>query len=198
MPWKPDYITVAEAAAYLRIPDAVDNTELQVWVTAASRAIDARCGRQFGQLATPAVRTYRRPTAYDPTTGMWLMEIDDVMDATAMTVNGVALASSGATLLPDNAAADGRPWTRLGFAVPPVAATPGVPSPTPVYARWGWTAFPVQVTGAARLQVSRWNARRDSPYGVAGAPGAELRLLSRLDPDVAVSLAGLSRNRPVG
>lgn len=200
MTWKPDYITVAEATAYLRLSDTIDNVEVGIWVTAASRAIDKRCNRQFGLLAAPAARTYRRTPAYDPTTGLWLLEVDDVQSTTGMTVNGVAFASSGAVMLPDNAPADGVPWQRIGMSVWPTCPTPGVPSTNVIVAPWGWTSVPTQVPAAARLQVARWNARRDSPYGIAGSPdaGSEVRLLAKLDPDVSTSLAGLSRRRKVG
>jgi hypothetical protein len=198
--WKPDYVTAAQAAAYLRIPDSADDVELGFWVTAASRAIDKRTNRQFGQLAAPAARTYRRTPFYDPTTGLWVLEIDDVQDSTGLLVNGVAYASSGATLLPDNAPADGKPWERIGFVTWPYPSYPGLPMTNTLTARWGWTAVPSQVVAASKLQISRWHARRDSPYGIAGSPdqGSEMRLLAKLDPDVATTLAGLSRRRRVG
>lgn len=200
MTWKPDYITVPEATAYLRLSDTIDNVEVGIWVTAASRAIDKRCNRQFGLLAAPAARTYRRTPVYDPTTGLWLLEIDDVQSTTGMTVNGVAFASSGAVMLPDNAPGDGVPWTRIGMSTWPIESSPGMPSTNVIVAPWGWASFPTQVTAACRLQVARWNARRDSPYGIAGSPdaGSEVRLLARLDPDVSTTLAGLSRRRRVG
>lgn len=201
MPWKPDYLTAAEAAAFLRVPtgDTVDAAEIAVWVTTASRAIDQWCNRQFGQLAAPAARTYRRTADYDPSVGLWCLDVDDVQDSTGLLVGGVAYASSGAVLLPDNAPADGRPWTRLGFTSAPTLPYPGVSSSVVVTARWGWTAVPVQVTAAARLQTGRWNFRRDAPAGIAGSPdsGSEVRLLARLDPDLKTSLAGLRRRRLV-
>lgn len=190
MAWKPDYTTVEDAADFVRAVPVVDDAWLALWVTSASRAIDRRCNRQFGQVAAAVERTYRTPAAYDRSTGLWLVEVDDVQDTTGMTVGGVALASSGATLLPDNAAEDGKPYTRLGFD-----SCPDVP--LVASALWGWSDIPTQVVGACLLQVSRFHARRDSPYGVTGSPqqGGELRLLARLDPDVAVSLTGLSRPR---
>ena len=193
MSWKLDYITAAQAAAYLRVDDDLDNAELATWCTAASRAIDKRCNRQFGKLDAAAARTYRRPAAYDVVTGLWLLEVDDVQDVTGLTVGGTAYADAGVTLLPDDAAEEGRPYERLGFTDYP-------DSPVIVSAVFGWDQVPAQVIGAAKLQVSRWNARRDSPFGVAGSPdqGSEIRLLARLDPDVSTSLAGLSRRRKVG
>lgn len=199
MTWAPDYLTLAEAKAYLRVTDVVDDAEIAGWITAASRAIDDRCNRQFGQLAAPAARTYRRPPVWDPMSCMWVLPIDDVQDVTGMLVNGVAYASSGAVLLPDNAPADGRPWTSLGWATRPDGGYYGAPVAMVATARWGWTGFPVQVSAACKLQVSRWNYRRDSPQGVTGTPETGgVRLLARLDPDVSTSLRGLTRRRRVG
>lgn len=201
MVWKPDYLTAAEAAAFLRVPvgDTLDAAEIAVWVTTASRAIDQWCNRQFGQEAAPIARTYREAAVYDPSIGLWCLDVDDVQTSTGLLVGGVAYATSGAVLLPDNAPADGRPWTRLGFTSAPTLPYPGVSSSTVVTARWGWSAVPVQVTAATRLQLGRWNFRRDAPAGVAGSPdsGSEVRLLARLDPDLKTSLTGLRRRRMV-
>lgn len=192
MPWKPDYLTAEDAADFIRSP-GVGLDDLETWCTAASRAIDKRCNRQFGQLAEPGARTYRRPAAYSSALCLWLVEVDDVQDVTDLTVGGVAYASSGATLLPDDAVEKGRPYERLGFESCPSG-------PVVVSALWGWEAVPAQVVAACKLQVSRWAARRDSPYGIAGSPsdGSEMRLLARLDPDVSTTLAGLARRRRVG
>lgn len=200
MTWAPDYVSATDVAAYLRVDDTVDNAEFGIWATAASRAIDKRCNRQFGLVAAPQARIYRRAPAYDPTIGLWTLEIDDVQDVTGLLVNGVAYASSGATLLPDNAPQNGEPWQRLAFATQPICSTPGYSVINTITAKWGWTAIPSQVIAAAKLQCSRWNSRRDSPYGIAGSPdtGSEMRLLAKLDPDVSTSLAGLSRRRRVG
>jgi hypothetical protein len=191
VPWAPDYLTDEEAADYVRAP-GVELEELAIWCTAASRAIDKKTNRQFGQVSTLTERTYRRPAVYDRRSCLWLVEVDDVQDVTGMTIDGTAYADSGAVLLPDDAAAKGRPYERLGFETCPDA-------PVVASALWGWTAVPAQVVGACKLQVSRWSSRRDSPYGIAGSPtsGSEMRLLSRLDPDVATTLAGLSRRRRV-
>ena len=200
MTWAPDYLTLAEAKLYLGVTDTVDDVQITGWITAASRAIDKRCNRQFGSLAAPAARTYRRVPYYDQMSGLWVLDIDDLMSTTGLLINGTAYASSGAVLLPDNAPADGRPWTALGFTTWPYPQYPGMPVTNVLTAPWGWSAVPAQVPMAAKLQINRWNSRRDSPMGVAGSPdqGSELRLLAKLDPDVATVLAGLSRRRKVG
>lgn len=195
MAWAPDYLTAAEAAAFVRTTEPSELAQIGTWVTAASRAIDARCNRQFGRLDEPAVFTYDGQPVYSPAARLWFLEIDDVQDTTDLTVGGEVLADSGAALWPRNAVLKGGAYTALAWAS--VATWTG---PLDVSARWGWTAVPAQVTAAVGLQVSRFVARRDSPFGVAGssADGAQLRLLARLDPDVSVSLTGLSRPRRMG
>lgn len=200
MTWAPDYITLANLKTWLRVTDTVDDAEFPVWITAASRAIDRATNRQFGQVAAPSAVVYRRTPVYDPTTGLFVLRIDDVQTATGLLVNGVAYASSGAVLLPDNAPLKGVPWTALGFTLWPTLPSPGAPIVNTITAQWGWASIPVQVTAACRLQCARWNFRRDSPAGVAGSPdqGSEVRLLARLDADVATTLSGLTRRRVVG
>lgn len=188
MTWKPDYVTVPDMRAYLDIGDTADDTEIQLWITAASRAVDRHCFRQFGKAAAPVSRVYRRPAFYDRDLCLWVLEIDDLQDTTGFTVNGTAYASQTAVLLPDNAPADGEPWTQLGFTDQPSTLSTLV-------GLWGWSTTPAQVQGAVRLQCNRWNFRRGAPAGVAGSAeiGSEVRLLARLDPDLATVLIGLAR-----
>ncbi len=199
MAWAPDYITLAQFKTWEHIADAVDDLELPAAITAASRAIDEHCNRQFGRVAAPEARVYT--ARYDYGRGVWVVDIDDLDDATglAVTVGGVALTSY--TLEPVNAVLEGKAWTRLVIdpALSSVVPT-GIDNEVSGTVRWGWTAIPPTVTLAARLQSSRFAARRNSPYGVAGSPqdGSELRLLARVDPDVGVSLRGYRRRRKMG
>lgn len=190
MALRPSYVTGPQLAEWARVSDAVDAALYTSAATAASRAIDGYCNRQFGLADVVGVRTYRRPAAYDPASDRWLVEIDDVQDTAGMLIGGVALALSGAALAPDNAAADGRPYERIAFADPP-------DGPVVVTARWGWLAVPEQVVMATKIQGLRFVSRRDAAFGVAGSPdvGSELRLLARIDPDVKPTLLGLTRRR---
>jgi hypothetical protein len=191
--WKPDYITASDLAAYMRIDDAVDDAQLSGWVTAASRTIDDWAGRQFGQDAAATTRVYGWTDSYLDAACNMVVVIDDLMDATGLTVNGVAYASSGATLLPRNAPANGRPYTSLSFGTNPFWLTSDVV--TLAGAKFGWTAVPGPVVTATKIQGARFGIRRESPYGVAGAPdvGPQLRLLARVDPEVPIILNGYAR-----
>lgn len=193
--WAPDYVDPDGLKNYQRIDDTIDDDEIAGACTAASRAIDNATGRQFGQLDAAETWTYGPEVArvWRPDLQLYVIDIDDVQDTTGLTVDGVAYAGSGAVLLPRNAPRKGRPYTQLGFTSCPSGDVD-------VHARFGWSAFPAGVVMAAKLQGNRFANRRDSPYGVAGSPqqGTELRLLARLDPDVAVNLKGLSRRPKVG
>src|SRR5687767_4387975 len=113
MAWAPSYATVDELASYLRIDDEVDNVELGLALTAASRAIDEHTNRQFGLIDTPTERFYAARPDYE--SGRWVVDVDDYQTATglAVEVDGDVVATFSKE--PVNAAADGRPWTRVAF-----------------------------------------------------------------------------------
>lgn len=198
MAWAPDYVTLTALKTYMRISDTVDDLDLAVDITAASRAVDEHCNRQFGRTAAPEARVYTARPDYDR--GVWVVDIDDLDDATGLTVTVGGNPVTLYTLEPVNAVLEGKAWTRLVVSVDSPVQPTGLANEVTGTVRWGWTTTPVAVTLATRLQASRFAARRDSPYGIAGSPdqGSEMRLLSRVDPDVGVSLRGYRRRRKVG
>lgn len=183
MAWAPSYITGAELIEFARLPEDVDLDVAEEAAAAASRAVDGTCGRQFGKTDAPETRRYA--SRHDRYLGIYTIEIDDLQNITGLVVTAVSsvldvTAQTG--LMPANAILKGRPYTELqvpGLGLYDVTAT-----------SWGWTAFPPAVVLATKLQGSRFLARRDSPYGIAGSPndGTETRLLARVDPDVEVTL----------
>lgn len=186
MTWKPDYTTTSAVKSFLRISDTDDDVQLALYITAASRSIDKFTGRQFGLLAAAETREYEG--TYDPHIGKTVYEIDDLMDTDDLTVvDQDATEVDDYELWPLNATKKGRPYTQLRVPTNPGRLT--------VDALWGWSSIPPEVVLATSMQVARLAARRDSPYGVAGSPteGSELRLLSKLDPDVMVILDDLKR-----
>lgn len=193
MPWKPDYVDVATAGddiqEYLRIDDSADDYWLGLAVSAASRTVDRHCRRQFGRTDEVEERRYRirENRAY----GVWVADVDDLMSTTDLTLNGVALADP--ELYPLNAQAEQRPWTQL---VIPDEVRYALDRPfVDVAERWGWLAIPETVEQATAIQAGRVSSRRNALFGVAGSPdaGSEVRLLARLDPDVAVMVGVLKR-----
>lgn len=198
MAWAPDYTTADLLASYLRIPDDVDDVELAAAVTAASRAIDEVTNRQFGLVDPAESRTYTARPDYE--CGYWVVDVDDFQTTTGLvvTIDGDPVATFAKE--PLNAAAKVRPWTRIAFTADSEHQPSIAPYQVAVTAKWGWTAVPGTIVQATLLQASRIFKRRDAPFGVAGSPdqGSELRLLARVDPDVAVTLRGFTRVRAVG
>jgi len=183
-----DYATLAELKAARRITDTADDAALQQALTAASRAIDRRCGRVFGLDADASARVFRPwgRVVSDPD-GERLM-VDDIGNATGLVVEvGDGTTWTAVTdyeLLPDNAAARGEPVT--GLLRP--YGTWGCQR-VRVTARWGWPAVPDEIRQAALLLANRLYLRKDSPEGIAGSSEWGVIRLSRWDPDVE-SLVG--------
>lgn len=188
MVWAPDYVTSTELKDYVRISDAVDDVQIALAVSAASRAVDRHTNRQFGLVDVAEARKYA--ASWDRRRSRYVVEIDDLMTLVDLAIVTASGTVDGYVLQPGNAALQGRPWTRLVVtpesAVQPTTAEDGVT----VTARYGWTAVPAAVKQATLLQASRLFTRRQAPFGVAGSPelGSELRLLAKVDPDVAVVL----------
>lgn len=195
MAWSPDYCTVDELKAYLRIPDAdvLDDTELGLDVAAASRAIDRTCRRQFG--SADAVRYYT--PEWDAASGRYVVRCDDFLVGEgvglAVDIDGDQTYASTVVqadyrFLPLNAPADGRPYGRITLASS--VAAPLAEGSVRLSTTFGWAAVPDTVKKACLIQAARFSKRRESIYGVAGSPdmGNELRLQDRVDPDVAVML----------
>jgi hypothetical protein len=198
MTWQPDYVTVDDYDDWSRregLDDpAVDEPVIADKISAASRTVDAACGRQFGLADAPVLRRYT--PVWRPDRCRWMADIDDLMLPDDLVVTCDAGTVDLFELEPVNALADGKPYTRIVID-PDAAALPvGNRHELRATVRWGWLAYPAGVPAATLLQTSRLLFRRDSPAGVAGSPaagGSELRLLARVDADVAVLLKGLPR-----
>lgn len=183
MAWAPEYTTADDLREFITNSEVeidADEANFPRAIAAASRAIDLHCRRQFGQVAAPEVRRYR--VRYRA--GYLVAVMDDLMTTTGLLVDGEAVATP--ELTPLNASAESRPWTALEVDSSAVDDRGRVS----ITARWGWSTVPVAVVEACLLQASRLSARRGAPFGIAGSPtdGSEMRLLAKVDPDVAVSL----------
>jgi len=197
MAWAPDYCTIPELKAFISLADTIDDVVMVSAISAASRVIDHATNRQFGKIAAPEARTYRARPDYE--LGRWVVDVDDYQTApTAVTVDAGTVATY--VKEPINAVQRGRPWTRIAFTADSEFTPDSHPHEVVVTVLWGWTVVPEPVKQACLLQASRLFSRRHSPFGVAGSPdlGSEIRLLSRADPDVEVSLRDFRRLRSVG
>lgn len=204
MAWSPDYATATELKAHLRITDTADDLYIADVITAASRAIDHSCGRQFGSEASAVARYYTYSNLYW-IDGRAAVPIDDLHTTTDLAVafddDGDATwgqtvsTTTDVILWPYNASRDGKPWTHLLAHPSATYLFPSSPNGIRVTGRFGWAAVPSVVKTACLIQAARFFARRDAAFGVAGSPevGSEIRLLDRIDPDVAVLLQGVRR-----
>jgi hypothetical protein len=185
--WEPDYITSAQLKSYARISHDVDDAEVALAVTAASRAVDGACSRQFGQVA--ASTEWLFTANWNGSTRRWHVPIEDLASSAGLTVTIDGTASTAYTLRPTRAVAKGRVYIELVFD-DAVSVSGDIDAIALTSDQWGWTTPPPTVVEASLIQGSRFLARRDSPFGIAGSPdsGSEMRLLSRLDPDVRMML----------
>lgn len=202
MAWKPDYATPDELATYVRVTDNYDQVAMQAAVTAASRAVDYYCKRQFG-LASGLITRFFTPW-FDRYKQRWICDIEDLMTFVGLVISvddgtgNYPFTVTDYELRPANAPADSEPWTQVFL---PTAALIGLDAEVQMLAKWGWTTIPAPVHSATLMQASRFLTRRDSPYGIAGSPprrdsgsgmsvaAKEMELLFySLDPDVEASL----------
>lgn len=194
------YASLGDLKSAIRITDTDSDGLLQIALDAATSAIDEHCDRTFVASALASARVF------EPVNGRVVTDdfytTSGLIVSVAGTVIPVAVpgVSAGYTLTPENAAASGEPYTGFYYQSFPLSAWPlmfAVQRATAtVTAKWGYALdVPAAVKMACLLQASRWFARRNSPYGIAGSPeaGSELRLLAKLDPDVAVMLTGKVR-----
>jgi hypothetical protein len=199
----PDYCTVAELKAHLTVADTVDDTALAVVVTAASRAVDEYCNRQFGNTGTATAAVYTYP-------GQWIearpaLLINDVQDTTGLILkfdqnyDGIfevtVTLGTDFDMWPYNAPLVGEPYTALTLRPQTSAYFPLTARGVQLTAIYGWTAVPSAVKQATLIQAARYFMRRYSWAGVAGSPelGNELRLLYGLDNDVKGMLGPYKR-----
>jgi len=201
MVWAPDYIDADTLADYVGIDVETERVELAGACTSASRAIDTATYRQFGVTAAePRIFT----PEWNTKLGRWVIECDDFTTLTSIAIDvaddgtySTAVDLSSAVYLPHNAVAEGRVYERVALRRNALTASALVDGSARLTAAWGWAAgFPETIVLATKLQASRFFARRNSPYGVAGSPdqGSEVRLQARADPDVRLSVKYYKRD----
>ncbi len=176
MVWKPDYTTLADAKAFLRIGDLVDDSFLSTCITSASRAIDIATRRQFGNETVAVSREYRIKRPRRKLTQFAV--IDDIYDLTdiIVTLDDVDITTE-CEFFPLNAVSNGLVYTDVEV---PAQGTDLV-----ITALWGWESIPAPITQATLMMLNRLFSRRDAPFGVIGS--AELgnqMMIARNDPDV--------------
>lgn len=182
MAWAPNYVTGAQLKTYLNIQHDDDDLFLDNWATAVARNVDDHCSRQFGQVATVETRYYT--PVWDHNECRTYIEIDDLQDITDFQLfdpDGTEITEY--RLEPRNALSKGSVYTTVSVASRYADEMSAI-------GLWGWNDVPSSIPTAIYIQASRLNARRSSPFGIAGSPtsGSEIRLLAKLDPDFITTL----------
>lgn len=189
------YTTLVNQKLSLGIDDSVDNTWLEICITAASRAIDNFTERVFYQ--TSATRVF---VPYDN----FLVEIDDLATLTTLktstNVDGVfdvTWSTNDRQLEPLNGIAGGMPspTTHIRAVGDYWYPTAGQEATVQVVGTFGWPAVPSAIEQACILQAARYFKRADSPMGVAGFDAMGVVRLARIDPDIATLLEPYCRIR---
>lgn len=204
MSWAPDYVTESQLKSYLRIStgSTQDDAELAFAITAASRAVDHACNRQFGIVGSAEARVYT--PFYDRRRARWTVDVDDFPSTSTLAIAvddddddvfDVTISTTAVRKYPFNAPDVGYPYTKLIINPASTSAPTSGEGTVQVTAKFGWSSVPDVVEQATLMQASRFFARRNSPYGIAGSPeiGSELRLLNKLDPDVDLALQSVKR-----
>lgn len=194
------YTTLAELKASLGIEDNVDDTALEAAITAASRMIDNYTERFFYRDGTTQSPVYRYYTPQD----ISVLMIDDIYSISQVAIDAAfdqtystVFATSDYLVEPVNAPRKGWPYTRILATGSYIFPYP-LPQSVRVQGVWGWSAVPSEVSMATLIQASRLFARRQSPFGIAGAPDlGVVRLSARLDADVEVLVKDFRRRKGV-
>lgn len=201
MAWAPNYIEAEALADFVHTDVESDRVELEGACASASRAIDLATYRQFGVTASES-RFYT--AEWSTKKSMWVFVCDDFTAITAIAVDTAGDGTYATTVDPSalvyyplNNAVKGLAFESAGVrrSALPSAASLGHGA-IRATAEWGWTnGFPEGIVSATKLQASRFFARRNSPYGVAGSPdqGSEIRLQAKADPDVKLSVQYFKR-----
>jgi len=168
------------------------DADIERAVEAASRRIDAWCGRRFYQDASTSARTY---TPEHPQ----ILMVDDISTLTGLTVAEETVFGTW-----------GQAWTKddwtgsYGFRVEPtdlphwrlVALAGEWPQSrfsVQVTAKWGFATVPTDIEQACYLLATRIYKRKDTPFGILDNPTAGGIPLPSVDPDVRSLLAGGGR-----
>lgn len=203
------YCTTAELREHLADDASTLTTALlERAINAASRAVDAYCGRgidggtgQFWQDATVTTRTY-------VVTNPRAVRVDDISTRTGLVVktgsDGITFpttltAGTDFLLEPRNADAAGATSNPHAFWILRAAGVlffqsiwPNLPT-VQVTAQFGWSAVPYEVSEATILKAASLFKRKDAPFGVAGFGEFGAVRITRNDPDVIDLLGDYTR-----
>ena len=178
------YASLSDFKLWTNITDAVDDTLIAELLNDASADIEADCHRSFSVGTAGVVRYF---TALDASE----LLIDDCSAVTAVATDTDGdrtyedtWAATDYDLLPENAAAQSRPYTLLAVAPSGDYSFPvGVRKGVKLTGTWGWPAVPSKIKRACVLRAAWLYARKGAPLGVAGSSEMGILRVGRWDSD---------------
>jgi hypothetical protein len=195
-----DYVQLAALKLSLGITGSTYDTDLQLAITAASRAIDelGGPGRRFYADVADVTRKFL------PENSGYCI-IDDLSSLTSLAFQSDTWTlDQDFYLEPLNASSDARPSTAVRTIARPFifskAEQPpgwtGFDARITVVGKWGWTSTPEPIQEAASILATRLFKRvREAPFGVIGmGTDAQVVELGSVDPDVLELVEPYSRN----
>lgn len=176
-----EYATRDELKTHTSIADALDDDNLDIALEAASRHIDALCGRRFYADSVATARTYT------PANDLYSVFTDDFY-----TTSGLVVVNNGTTLV------NGTDFELTQYST--YRPYEGLVSFNALYkdkkrktvsvtAKWGWTAVPVEIKDATLILATKLFKRKDAPQGIVGFGDMGGMRLSANDPDVTNLIA---------
>jgi hypothetical protein len=175
----------------LKVNDLEDDGRLEIAIAAASRQIDAHCGRRFWQDSTVKVREYMVDDEdcalvddISTTTGL-IVKIDTDQDGSYETTLTI---DTDFKLAPFNAADEVPVWPYYELRLMPNSSyyfpvDDDVPT-LQITARFGWPAVPDDVKKACLIQSAMLFKSADAVFGVTefAGSGVAMRVRSQLNP----------------
>jgi len=188
------YVTTAQLKATLGITTTYADADIDIAVSAASRAVDGYKSDRF--YPTTETRYY--------TGGIWdtSVDIDSLNTLTSVTIDTDGNATYETTwtsgtdfvLTPQNASTAGYPYRKLELLSQAGRRFPGYTNAIKVVGSFGWATCPAGVAQATGIMAGRLLKRaRETPYGILVVSGDAVAAarLGRVDPDVAFLLDNL-------
>ena len=192
------YCTLDQVRAHLGYPVSAErdeDTHLELAVNAASRLIDAYCGRRFWQDGSVVVREYWAESAQ-------CVEVDDISTTVGLIVKideagagtfGTTLTISTDFLLRPSNAADRVPvwpyeelWLADNYHFPRHGnGRPGVQ----VTAKYGWPAVPDDVKYACTIQAAQLFKAKEAIFGAIALGESASRSIPAIDRQALALLA---------
>lgn len=180
------YVSAAAFKESVSIPDSATDADVNMALTAASRAVEKVTRRKrFDKDSSPVTRTYTARSSC-------FVSIDDAVDIDSVTVAGGDVTDYVAE--PLNANDDGHPYTWLSSDSGVFASTRR--GQVAVTGTFGWPAVPDEIPQMVTILASRLLMRtRQAPMGVITAgsiEGIAVRL-ARTDPEMQLLVEPLTR-----